>query len=136
MTLAPDDAAQPLRKLGGPACLVDEVDGPRVKSLLFELPAGTSSKENNWQAESTLLKNAKQIEARHMRQAPIEQRRLCRDATLQGGEQSRSIRKPGNLIPAVTEVRRQCLSIQWVVIHQDYVGWHSASLTEAPTASL
>ena len=68
---------------------------------------------------------AQHVEARHLRQAPVDQHRLGRKAGLHGGEHGRPVGEAHDRIAAILEVGRHDLAVELVVIDQDDPGWHA-----------
>ena len=76
-------------------------------------------------AAALRAQGAQHVEARHLRQAPVDQRRLGLEAGLHGGEKGRAIGEGHDRIAVILEVGRHDLAIEVVVIDQDDPGGHA-----------
>ena len=106
------------------AGLVDEVDGARLDRLAFALVASPSGEKSDRQRAALRPQGAQHVEAGHLRQGPVDQHRLGREASLQGGQQGRAIGEVHDRVAAILEVAHHDLAVEVVVIDQDDPGLH------------
>ena len=100
------------------ARLVDEIDGARGHRRPFVLPMRPSGQESDGQPVTVPAHRAQQIEAGHVRQAPVDERHVGLEAALEGREQSHAIGKPLDREPAIFKLGRHGLAIESIVIDQ------------------
>ena len=89
------------------------------------LGARASGQEGHGQRRAEGAQGAQHVEAGHLRQAPVDQRRLGLDAGLHGREQSGAIGEAHDRIAVVLEIGRHDLAIEVVVIDQNDPGLHA-----------
>ena len=100
-----DDDAQPVGQHLRAARLVDKVDGAAIQRLQLALGRGVSGQEDDRQFDPLLAQGSQQLETRHLRQDPVEQRNACLDALAHGLEEGRPIGKARDRKTPIGKVR-------------------------------
>src|ERR1044072_4198725 len=117
-----DYYAQPMCQYVCPAGLVDKVDGAAIERLEFSLDHKVSGQKDDRHFDTALSEGAQQLEPRHLRQNPVEQRNLCLDPIAHGIEERTPVGKTRDRKPPVCQVCGHGFPIMVVVIDQNYVG--------------
>lgn len=131
----PDKPAKLLHELFGAAGLVDEIDSSGRDRRRHPFDALSPGEEGDRQRGPTGAQGAQQIETGHVRQGPIDQRKLGLDAGLHRRQQGGAIGKTEDGKPVILELGPQGLAIEFIVVDKDDWGLHGPAGSEARVRS-